>query len=62
MSPSVSVDVYCVTDEKYILDQYSDVFIGKYILDQYSDVFTGLGCAKGEYTIQLDESIAFFQN
>ena len=27
----------------------------KCILDQYSDVFTALGCAEGEYTIQLDE-------
>ena len=29
----------------------------KCILDQYSDVFTGLGCAEGEYTIQLAESL-----
>ena len=29
----------------------------KFILDQYSDVFTGLDCAEGEYTIQLDESL-----
>ena len=49
MLPSNSVDVHSVTDEKSFLDRYRDVF-------------TGLGFAKGEYTKQLDESIAFFLN
>ena len=29
----------------------------KCILDQYSDVFTGLGCDEGKYPIQFDESM-----
>ena len=44
VSPSNSVKVHSRTNENCILDQCSDMF-------------TGLGCAEGEYTIQLDESL-----
>ncbi len=29
----------------------------KEVVDQYTDVFDGLGCLKGEYTIEVDENV-----